>query len=96
MDYFMGLLNTPASLAAVIAALFAFLSVVITQVGNIRHGQAITQIHIDMNSRLDQLVAAASKAARAEGLAEGIVAGKASVLPDLVAKLVPGTPPESK
>jgi hypothetical protein len=59
-----------------LSSLGALVLAVINQRGIADNRRATTEIHLSMNSRLDQLVKMTSKSAHAEGRAEGFEAGR--------------------
>jgi hypothetical protein len=65
----------PSILAFLTASLAAVLAYLASR-GSARNAGKIDELHILLNSRLDALVKATQLAARAEGLAAGLVEGK--------------------
>jgi hypothetical protein len=57
-----------ADIASVVSAVSAFAAVVMSY----RNSQKIHAVHVDINSRMTQLLAVAGTAAHAEGFNEGI------------------------
>lgn len=63
---------------ALIAAAPPTLAALATMVGNIRNGRKLKELHVIVNSRLTELLAASKAASHAEGKAEGRIEGVAA------------------
>jgi len=63
-------------LIVAIAGLISAIGVPLIAILQVVNRNAIREVHLSLNSRLDQLVESKSSAARIEGHAEGVLAGK--------------------
>jgi hypothetical protein len=76
---------TAAEIIALVGALGSLLAAFAAFVASIRNGQKIQEVHLSINSRMDQLLEASSAAARAAGINEE----KARMLPTDTTIMVP-------